>query len=281
MSEEFEELKTDYLMVPKALFEDEDLTPFARHLFIELLFLATEKNAGNQKQKTPLEPGRIIIKYIEIERYLKVTRGIFAGGIKALFNKHWINIESTGSKQRGVIVSISNPCTYKALPEVNNQEITRGSLSKSTSIYNNSTVHDNSSTITEPKILFNLYNVVMSDNKLEPAIKLTQIRRKLINTRLKENASFEYWESVFQSVADSDFYSGRSGEWLACDFNWILKNSEHHEKLYRLRKAHAKERSGQLKGKPVTRAQELEKSGSIGGNVEAVEEWVERNTEEI
>jgi hypothetical protein len=55
--------------------------------------------------------------------------------------------------------------------------------------------------------------------------KLTESRRQSIRARLNEGYTVEQILENFRKVERSDFLSGRSGRWTACNFDWIMKPS--------------------------------------------------------
>lgn len=60
--------------------------------------------------------------------------------------------------------------------------------------------------------------------------KLTKTRKdKLRKCWLEdqERQSLDYWQRFFEYVATSDFLTGRSGRFTACDFEWLTEPSRH------------------------------------------------------
>lgn len=60
--------------------------------------------------------------------------------------------------------------------------------------------------------------------------KLSDTRRRKLRARWREDAerqSLDYWRDFFTYVAQSDFLTGRNGQWQGCDFEWLLEASNH------------------------------------------------------
>lgn len=54
---------------------------------------------------------------------------------------------------------------------------------------------------------------------------LTDARKKTLQTAWKQGYDMNYWEIIFTKAMQSDFLSGRSGKWMSCGFDWIIKAS--------------------------------------------------------
>lgn len=54
---------------------------------------------------------------------------------------------------------------------------------------------------------------------------LTDSRKKTLQTAWKQGYDVEYWNVIFTKAMQSDFLSGRSGQWTGCGFDWIIKPS--------------------------------------------------------
>lgn len=55
--------------------------------------------------------------------------------------------------------------------------------------------------------------------------KLTKDRKSSIRARWKEYGSIDAFREVFSKAEASQFLSGRSGKWTACDFEWLIRQS--------------------------------------------------------
>lgn len=61
-----------------------------------------------------------------------------------------------------------------------------------------------------------------------PKVSTTSGKRlERIRKRMRERASLGEWRRIFHRVEKSDFLSGRSGDWTACSFDWVLGNNKH------------------------------------------------------
>jgi len=62
-------------------------------------------------------------------------------------------------------------------------------------------------------------------------IKLSDNRKKKIKSRLKKDTDFEtHFKICLQKINDSDFLSGRKGEWKA-SFDWLIENDNNYMKV--------------------------------------------------
>jgi predicted phage replisome organizer len=69
-------------------------------------------------------------------------------------------------------------------------------------------------------------------------------RQKTINNRWKEYSDIEFWKSLFQTVHESNFLSGRDGNWIGCSFDWIIKPTN----LQKIIEGNYKNKEGTAKG---------------------------------
>lgn len=78
----------------------------------------------------------------------------------------------------------------------------------------------------DEEILVDADDVVESYNgickSLPQVIKLTDDRREKIKAATEILGSTEF-DDVFKAVESSDFLTGRSGKWVGCSFDWIIK----------------------------------------------------------
>lgn len=51
---------------------------------------------------------------------------------------------------------------------------------------------------------------------------LTDTRKKTLNAAWKKGLDIKFWEEIFTKAMQSDFLSGRSGQWTGCGFDWII-----------------------------------------------------------
>lgn len=65
------------------------------------------------------------------------------------------------------------------------------------------------------------FNSICTD--LKKVRSLTDSRLDAIRSASETVESFGGWEKLFHVVQNSDFLSGRSGNWNGCGFDWILK----------------------------------------------------------
>jgi len=60
--------------------------------------------------------------------------------------------------------------------------------------------------------------------------KMNDTRKRKLKARWCEDVERqtpEYWDKFFAYVAKSDFLTGRNGQWTACDFEWLIEDSNH------------------------------------------------------
>jgi len=60
--------------------------------------------------------------------------------------------------------------------------------------------------------------------------KVNDTRKRKLKARWCEDVERqtpEYWDKFFAYVAKSDFLTGRNGQWTACDFEWLIEDSNH------------------------------------------------------
>lgn len=60
--------------------------------------------------------------------------------------------------------------------------------------------------------------------------KLNDTRKRKLRACWREDAErqqISYWRDFFDYVAKSDFLTGRNGQWTGCDFEWLIKASNH------------------------------------------------------
>lgn len=55
--------------------------------------------------------------------------------------------------------------------------------------------------------------------------KLSDKRRRAVRARWRASPDFEVFSSVFQKAEESNFLSGRSGQWAGCSFDWLMNES--------------------------------------------------------
>lgn len=55
--------------------------------------------------------------------------------------------------------------------------------------------------------------------------RISEQRKQKLKARIREFPEDEPWVELFQRVEASDFLTGRNGEWTACGFDWLLKES--------------------------------------------------------
>jgi len=76
--------------------------------------------------------------------------------------------------------------------------------------------------LAEPTPYKQILNLFNSSCPTLPNIKsIDGNRKKIINTRWRDNSNIEYFESIFKQVNSSDFLSGRSSKWKS-SFDWIF-----------------------------------------------------------
>jgi hypothetical protein len=56
-----------------------------------------------------------------------------------------------------------------------------------------------------------------------PKVTLTDRRRKQLKVLIETEGSIERIEDVFRQVRQSEFLSGRNGQWTGCGIDWVLK----------------------------------------------------------
>jgi predicted phage replisome organizer len=69
-------------------------------------------------------------------------------------------------------------------------------------------------------------------------------RQKALNSRWKEYSDIEFWKSLFKTVHESNFLSGRDGNWTGCSFDWIIKPTN----LQKIIEGNYKNKEGVAKG---------------------------------
>lgn len=72
------------------------------------------------------------------------------------------------------------------------------------------------------QILDKYHSICTSFPKVQ---SLTDSRKKTLQTAWKQGYDVEYWVVIFTKAMQSDFLSGRSGQWTGCGFDWIIKPS--------------------------------------------------------
>ena len=70
------------------------------------------------------------------------------------------------------------------------------------------------------------------DGKL-PRIELplSEDRKRKLKSRLSRHSQDEYWQVVFDHIAESDFLMGRLGKWNAT-FDWLIANDTNPQKVF-------------------------------------------------
>ena len=72
--------------------------------------------------------------------------------------------------------------------------------------------------------IFALFNEILGEMMAHASD--TEERRKEIKHRWKSDKkvqSLEWWKTFFTIASESDFLTGRSGKWTACNIDWLLK----------------------------------------------------------
>lgn len=109
-----------------------------------------------------------------------------------------------------------------------NKGITK--ITDTDTVTDNDTVYDTVSPIGDNNIINSSELAVIKDQfnticiSLPKITRLTETRKKLIKTRLKEY-SIDEIISVFEKAEASDFLSGRNKQWTGCNFDWLMKPS--------------------------------------------------------
>lgn len=108
------------------------------------------------------------------------------------------------------------------------------------------------------KKIVELYNTICES--LPKVVKLTEQRKRMLKSRWKEYPSLDYFKKVFELAEESDFLSGRRGDWQA-NFDWLIRPSNFTKVLEgaytnpdeRKQKIYEKKKKRLLGGNPTTK----------------------------
>ncbi len=145
------------------------------------------------------EPSKDEILGIMVEEAIE-----FGIDVKEFLEVHFVGVENVGLQN----VGLQNAGTYK---ESNNKLLNNKKLNDVKEIHKETEVDE----------IINYFSQICTS--LPKLQKLTDSRRKAIKSRLKEYDKETILE-VFNKVEDSNFLSGRNGQWQA-SFDWIMKPS--------------------------------------------------------
>jgi len=86
-------------------------------------------------------------------------------------------------------------------------------------------------TITPEEVL-TYWNGIMKDTPIPKVLKLSSVRKKHLQARIKEIPCRKEWRDIFKRIASSKFLRGESGggDWKA-NFDWIISNDTNYAKV--------------------------------------------------
>lgn len=73
------------------------------------------------------------------------------------------------------------------------------------------------------KAIVGLYNKICKS--LPKVTAITESRKKTLKARCKTFKDIKKFHELFTKAEKSEFLSGRSGKWTACNFDWLIKES--------------------------------------------------------
>lgn len=86
--------------------------------------------------------------------------------------------------------------------------------------------------IITPEEVLAYWNGIMKDTPIPKVMKLSSVRKKHLQARIKEIPCRKEWREIFKRIASSKFLRGESGggDWRA-NFDWIISNDTNYAKV--------------------------------------------------
>lgn len=187
-------------------------------------------------KKHKLAPGEVLITESQLSSLCNgLSRQNVRTSIKNLENMNFLTKHLTKSGYAGMLIKINNWNKYQGEPnQASNQALTKLQPSPNQALTtNNNNKHTennknikNTTTVDgkDQKINFEYFQTTWNE-KLSPRVELITDERKFkIKTRLKKFPDLvEKFATAVQIISDSDFASGRTGQWTAT-FDWLVVN---------------------------------------------------------
>lgn len=203
-------------------------------LFLDLLFLVNWKD--KKWHGKLIKRGELITSLDHLSKHSKLSKMQVRTALKKLQSTNEIEVKST---HRYTHIKIVNYNKYQDF----NTQITHDTTDKH---YDSEEVqHEDNTLITHKQHSDNTVitltkeykeskeskNIIYSSLQnaynthcpsLPNCTKITDQRKRMIDARLKDYSE-EDFITVFKNAEESDFLSGRSGDWNSCNFDWLIK----------------------------------------------------------
>ena len=192
-----------------------------RDVFLYLLLTANWQE--NEWQGVTVMPGQVIVGRKKMAAALHLTENEIRTALAHLKQTGEIRTQTTN---RWTLVTIENWALYQSDDDTSHQQTTNESPTNHQQITTNEEVKNIRNKDNTHVELLPYDEIVDAWNRICISLprvkKLTDVRKRMIRTRLKHNDLGDILTAM-KAVEASDFLSGRSGEWRA-SFDWLMNS---------------------------------------------------------
>ena len=202
----------------------------AFHLFMYIVLSANHKQCFAYGQK--IEIGQLLTGRKVLAEVIKKSESGIEKILKRLV-KYKLITQKSNNKHR--IITVLN---WSKLAEFDSRVTTKCQQGDTNNNDNNGNNEKNDNNT------YAFFQNAWNDSMPSKIIKLSDNRKNKIKSRLKKDTDFEtHFKICLQKIKDSDWLSGRSGDWKA-SFDWLIDNDNNYMKVlednYKNNKAESK-----------------------------------------
>ncbi len=185
-------------------------------LFLHLLFIANWKD--KKWHGKTIKRGQVITSLTHLSEQTHLSIQQTRTALDKLISTNDITKSTTSTY---TIITICNYNKYQDNNTVDNTQITNEQQTNNKRV---TTTKEYKERKERKNIIYsslqNAYNTHCKS--LPKCTKITDQRKRMIDARLTDYSE-EDFITVFKNAEESDFLSGRSGDWNSCNFDWLIK----------------------------------------------------------